>query len=240
MCCISPPARDRKYRFRLGGVLNSLQSIRRLHVEVREPKLERSAVGRLWAERLKELRLTGRNLRQIEPEAFQGFRGRHELVLQVRDTSISELPDDLLRDLRHVTTLTLDLRRNRLINMGPSTLYPNGSEWEKVGTKAVKGGILLGENRWVCDCALTWLGQWQRRWVRESLRIHTAVPRSAQHVHHVVRQATCTDLRTGSETPIMELRAEDLRCRIGAVGRGGPLACSAEACSGSDVTSSTL
>ncbi|KAF0314050.1 Chaoptin [Amphibalanus amphitrite] len=209
-----------KYRFRLGGVLNGLQSVRRLHVEVRESKLD----DQLWGgfgPKLTELRLTGASLRQVDPEAFKGFQGHHELVLQLTDTSVSELPDDLLRHLRHVTALTLDLRRNRLINLSPSTLYRNGSDWETPGTQLVKGGIALSHNRWVCDCGLLWLGQWQRRWVRESLRIHTEVPRNAQHVQRLVRQATCTDLRTGAETPIMDLRAENLHCRIGATDAGG-------------------
>ncbi|XP_043188383.1 chaoptin-like [Amphibalanus amphitrite] len=209
-----------KYRFRLGGVLNGLQSVRRLHVEVRENKLD----DQLWGgfgPKLTELRLTGASLRQVDPEAFKGFQGHHELVLQLTDTSVSELPDDLLRHLRHVTALTLDLRRNRLINLSPSTLYRNGSDWETPGTQLVKGGIALSHNRWVCDCGLLWLGQWQRRWVRESLRIHTEVPRNAQHVQRLVRQATCTDLRTGAETPIMDLRAENLHCRIGATDAGG-------------------
>ena len=70
---------------------------------------------------------------------MQGFQGHHELVLQVTDTAVAELPDDLLRHLRHVTSLTLDLRRNRLINLSPSTLYQNGSDWQAPGTRLVKG-----------------------------------------------------------------------------------------------------
>ena len=69
----------------------------------------------------------------------QGFLGHHELVLQLTDTSVAELPDDLLRHLRHVTALTLDLRRNRLINLSPAVLYRNGSDWRTAGTQLVKG-----------------------------------------------------------------------------------------------------
>ena len=62
-------------RFRLGGVLNGLQSLRRLHVEVRERKLD----DQLWGgfgPKLTELRLTDASLRQVDPEAFKVCTGR--------------------------------------------------------------------------------------------------------------------------------------------------------------------
>ncbi|KAF0292817.1 hypothetical protein FJT64_009269 [Amphibalanus amphitrite] len=104
---------------------------------------------------------------------------------------------------------------------GGGDAVSSGGSAGDLGGGGDTGGIALSHNRWVCDCGLLWLGQWQRRWVRESLRIHTEVPRNAQHVQRLVRQATCTDLRTGAETPIMDLRAENLHCRIGATDVGG-------------------
>ncbi|UYV60683.1 GPRNNB1 [Cordylochernes scorpioides] len=38
--------------------------------------------------------------------------------------------------------------------------------------KRCTGGVLLDHNPWRCSCSLLWLGAWQRRWLRETVRAH--------------------------------------------------------------------
>lgn len=83
------------------------------------------------------------------------------------------------------------------------------------------GGLILKGNPWTCDCGLVWLGHWLRRYLRETKQIHTVVLEGALQMHSLAREATCTDPRTGQQTPIPDLYPEDLRCHASALSRGG-------------------
>jgi hypothetical protein len=83
------------------------------------------------------------------------------------------------------------------------------------------GGLILKGNPWTCDCGLVWLGHWLRRWLRETMQIHTVVLEGAQQMQSLAREATCTDPRTGQQTPIVDLYPEDLSCHASALSRGG-------------------
>jgi hypothetical protein len=83
------------------------------------------------------------------------------------------------------------------------------------------GGLILKGNPWTCDCGLVWLGHWLRRYLRETKQIHTVVLEGALQLHSLAREATCTDPRTGQQTPIPDLYPEDLRCHASALSRGG-------------------
>jgi hypothetical protein len=83
------------------------------------------------------------------------------------------------------------------------------------------GGLILKGNPWTCECGLVWLGHWLRRWLRETMQIHTVVLEGAQQMQNLAREATCTDPRTGQQTPILDLYPEDLSCHASALSRGG-------------------
>ena len=83
------------------------------------------------------------------------------------------------------------------------------------------GGLILKGNPWTCECGLVWLGHWLRRWLRETMQIHTVVLEGAQQMQSLAREATCTDPRTGQQTPILDLYPEDLSCHASALSRGG-------------------
>ncbi|XP_047469149.1 chaoptin-like [Penaeus chinensis] len=209
-----------KYRFRVGHLLATVHTLKKLHLEVRENALTDQITG-AFGPKLKELHITGKNLKDIDSKTFRGFQNRHELLLSITDTSIQSLPDGLLTHLSDVAYLSLDLRRNKLKYLNPHVLYENGSDWESKGTTFVAGGLALEGNDWTCECSLVWLGRWLRRWLRETLQIHTAMLKGAQQVHRLARAATCHEPRTGQHVPLLDLHSEDLGCHASALSDSG-------------------
>ncbi|KAG8260801.1 biological adhesion [Homalodisca vitripennis] len=151
--------------------------------------------------RLRHLVITGR--------ALIKFR---ELVVEISGTQVQDIPAGFFAGLSKTAHLPINLRDNSLLSLNPSAFYSNTSSWEHIGTKLITGGLLLHDNPWLCDCGLVWLGHWLRRWLRESLQIHTAPLDAAQHLVLVTRAATCTDHRTGRQTPLLDIYPEELSC----------------------------
>ncbi|XP_071442248.1 chaoptin-like [Hetaerina americana] len=218
--------RIEKYRFRLGSVLSGAPSIRRLSVHVLEPLLADQLL-RAFSPKLRELEVTGEDLKAVAPEALDAVseEGNLELAFALRGTSVSSLPPGLLAGLAAaVPHLSIDLSDNRFAALGPAALYPNDSSWENVGTRIVSGGLVLRGNPWSCGCELAWLGAWLRRWLRETLQIHTVSVEGAQRARHrLAREATCVHPRTAARVPLIDLRPEDVGggCRDAAEGDGG-------------------
>lgn len=212
--------RIEKYRFRLGGVLSSVPSLRKLSVRVLESALTDQLLN-AFSPKLRHLEITGRTLRSVAADALEGVEANYELALRISGTQISSLPAGLFARLHRVPHLSLDLRDNKFTTLSPGTIYPNGSSWESVGTKLISGGMVLKGNPWQCDCGLVWLGHWLRRWLRETLQIHTTVLEGAQQMQALAREATCSDPRTGQQTPLVDLYPEDLSCHASALSRGG-------------------
>ncbi|KAK3859573.1 hypothetical protein Pcinc_034324 [Petrolisthes cinctipes] len=127
-----------KYKFRVGHLLATVHTLQKLHLEVRENALTDQITG-AFGPKLKELHITGKNLRDIDSKTFRGFQNKHELLLSITDTSIQSLPDGLLTQLSDVAYLSLDLRRNKLKFLSPDVLYKKDSEWENKGTTFVAG-----------------------------------------------------------------------------------------------------
>ncbi|MCL4120525.1 UNVERIFIED_CONTAM: hypothetical protein GTU68_060319 [Idotea baltica] len=131
-----------KYRFRVGHLLATVHTLQKLHLEIRENALTDQLAG-AFGPKLKELYVTGKNLKAIDSKTFRGFQNKHELLLSITDTSIQSLPDGLLSQLSDVAYLSLDLRRNQLKFLNPHVLYENGSMWESKGTTFVAGKLVL-------------------------------------------------------------------------------------------------
>ena len=74
------------------------------------------------------------------------------------------------------------------------------------------GGLNLAGNPWRCSCENTWIGQWQRRWLRETLQLHTDTAQQSTAMNEVVRRTTCYDPdNTLSLTPLIVLDP-DIKC----------------------------
>ncbi|XP_063217061.1 chaoptin-like [Bacillus rossius redtenbacheri] len=171
--------------------------------------------------RLCRLHVTGPDLAAVRPGALRDLGDRHELELRFRGTRLDSLPAGLVASLRRVGQLTLDIGGNQFSSLSPASLYANGTDWENIGTRLVAGGLVVKDNPWVCDCDLVWLGQWLRRWLRETAQVHTMALDDAHLAQLRVREAICRDKISGKATAIVDLYPEVLRCHASALSQGG-------------------
>lgn len=127
-----------RFKFRLGSVVSGLPSLNTLSALLLESNgvLYDQIIGAVGP-KLRELEITG-PIRKINPDAFEGIEG-HELLLMIRNTLISDLPDGFVNLFKNVAHLSLDLRNNRIERLTPEVLYKNGSEWERIGTRILQG-----------------------------------------------------------------------------------------------------
>ena len=71
-----------KYRFRVGQLLATVHTLRTLHLEVREDALSDQLSG-AFGPKLKELHISGKNLKAVDSKTFRGFQNKHELLLSI-------------------------------------------------------------------------------------------------------------------------------------------------------------
>ncbi|OQR68579.1 chaoptin-like [Tropilaelaps mercedesae] len=195
---------------RLQELLSNSLALRQVTVEVEEPVLSYQLQWAFATSKLRELQVTGMSLRSILPDAFLGLENIHELLLRIRHTSVTELPDGLLRYLTDVRFLTLDLRSNLLQSISPRVLDSKRMSYSK-GTQFLAGGFRLEDNPFRCDCGLVWLSQWLRRWLRETVKVQRFEPAAALQLHHIARQSTCL-LPNGRSMPLVEFSSEHFHC----------------------------
>lgn len=69
-------------RFRVGHLLATVHTLKKLHLDVRENALTDQITG-AFGPKLKELHITGKNLKDIDSKTFRGFQNRHELLLSI-------------------------------------------------------------------------------------------------------------------------------------------------------------
>ena len=71
-----------KYRFRVGHLLATVHTLKKLHLEVRENALTDQLSG-AFGPKLEELHITGKNLKVIDSKTFKDFQNKHELLLSI-------------------------------------------------------------------------------------------------------------------------------------------------------------
>ena len=72
--------------------------------------------------------------------------------------------------------------------------------------------MALQDNPWQCSCENVWLGEWLRRWMRETLQLHTSGVERGQSIQNIVRTITCTDPDfPGQKRPLVDLD-RDVKC----------------------------
>lgn len=125
----------------LADIALAVPGLESLSIVMREVVLDSQLLG-LHAPKLRILELRGIALRRVSPHAFEALSRQRALALRLSGTGVSALPPGLARPLSRVPHLGLDLSDNRLVNFGPSTLYPNLTGWNRLATKLLPGMFL--------------------------------------------------------------------------------------------------
>ncbi|XP_055951250.1 chaoptin-like [Argiope bruennichi] len=199
--------------FRLQDILSHASALRGVTINIEESSLSHQ-IQSAFGTKLRELVITGYNLRRIFPDAFSGL-STHELTIRIKGTMISEFPAGLLRYLSDVRFLTLDLRNNQLMTMTKEVLAEftrNGLDVDQ--TQHILGGVLLEDNPWICSCELLWMGKWLRRWLRETFHVHMLSTEAMLYVNSVARKTKCSVLNTNVTISVIDLKSSDIHCDI--------------------------
>uniref|UniRef100_T1JRB4 LRRCT domain-containing protein n=1 Tax=Tetranychus urticae TaxID=32264 RepID=T1JRB4_TETUR len=165
--------------FRLADLLTKSLSLRSALIQVEEPILSHQ-IQWAFGSKLRQLIITGHQLKKILPDAFLGLHHRPDMVLRIVDTNISVLPTGLLRYLNDIRHITIDLRRNQLTQFNLDILQPIEATKSSFPFHVpfssngitLSGGLLLEDNPLICSCDITWLGSWLRKWLKETRKIH--------------------------------------------------------------------
>lgn len=79
----------------------------------------------------------------------------------------------------------------------------------------ISGGVLLEDNPWVCGCSIVWLGNWIRRWMRETLRVQMLHFDGFLYAQNLARRTVCTIPGTNVTIPLVDLDPADFGCKQG-------------------------
>lgn len=93
----------------------------------------------LSSRKLKQLQISGHNLKHIDRDAFAKLTHNSELLIQITNTQIEELPAGLFTSVDKIAHLSIDLRNNLLTYLSPDIFYANATTWKNVGTTLVSG-----------------------------------------------------------------------------------------------------
>ena len=94
--------------------------------------------GGAFGPKLKEIEITG-PLKAVTVDAFEGVENNYDLLLAIRNTEISSLPEGFHTMFKNIVHFSLDIRDNKFESIPPAILYGNKTHWEHTGTKALQG-----------------------------------------------------------------------------------------------------
>ncbi|XP_017883740.1 chaoptin-like [Ceratina calcarata] len=102
--------------------------------------------------------LTGRALKDISPDILRGIRNPH-LHFGMYNTSVSTVPKDVFDNAEWVRNVTVHLHHSdvRTLN-NPSNGYKPGVPGKRFLLKLTVAG-----NYFTCDCDIGWMEDWQRK-----------------------------------------------------------------------------
>ena len=83
-------------------------------------------------------------LTAVTLDAFEGVENNYELLLAIRNTKISSLPDGFHKLFKNIVHFSLNIRDNQIQSIPPEILYGNTTHWEHTGTKALQGEANAG------------------------------------------------------------------------------------------------
>ncbi|XP_026688431.1 chaoptin-like, partial [Diaphorina citri] len=92
----------------------------------------------IFNSKLRELEITGKDLKFIDPSAFDNIDACYDLTLKITNTQIEELPSGLFDKIENIEQMTLDLSHNKLSVLNMATLYSNVTKLQHLGTTILK------------------------------------------------------------------------------------------------------
>lgn len=201
-----------------GAVLSGIGHLEELRVQIREPVLSDQLLGGVLP-KLRKLSIFGGALKKIDASAFEGLQNCFHIDLSITNTMVDDIPPRVFELLQHAEWARLDISNNKMASFDSSALYPNRSIWFSKGTKLLQGGLVLNGNEWICDCDLVWIGEWLRRWLRESFESHsTAIP-VVHAMYEEIKKPSCLDIKGGGKMiPLIELYS-DVMCHASALSK---------------------
>lgn len=119
-------------------LLSNLTRLVTFKLTVDEPTLD-DQLTCIGGTKIRHLQISGQNLKHIDRDAFIKFARNPELLIQITNTQIEELPAGLFAGLDKISHFSIDLRRNMLSYLSPDIFYANATTWKNVGTTLVSG-----------------------------------------------------------------------------------------------------
>ena len=68
---------------------------------------------------------------------------------------------------------------------------------------SILGGLALQGNPWRCSCSNNWVGLWLRRWMRETLQLHTSGVERSHAIQNIVRSIKCDEKTNPSSSAVV-------------------------------------
>lgn len=119
-------------------LLSNIKQLRILKIAVQESTLS-DQLKCVNNPKIRQLEISGRNLKTIHPNAFLRFVRNPDLTLRITNTEVEELPSGLFSSFHRTSNLAIELRNNKLAQLSPEVLYVNYSSWKRVGATSVRG-----------------------------------------------------------------------------------------------------
>uniref|UniRef100_A0A914HXV5 Chaoptin n=1 Tax=Globodera rostochiensis TaxID=31243 RepID=A0A914HXV5_GLORO len=141
----------------ISQILQLLPPLRSLHFESTDEVFSGRELAKADLRLLRELSITGANIKHIGHNAFGRLRG-YRLHLSIYNTQIRHFPPEALNHMNAVTFLRLFLRNNRINTFDP--FLPGGQRTVLNERGTVLEAVDLGANPLKCDCRMEWLTEW--------------------------------------------------------------------------------
>lgn len=134
------------FREQFCNLMSNLLQLRILKLHIIETSLDEQFLC-VRNKKIRHLEITGKNLKNIDRDAFIRFGRNPDLVLKISGTEIEELPAGLFANMYKISYLTLDLSNNQLSYLSPEIFYGNATSWKNVGTTLISGMLQSVLNR---------------------------------------------------------------------------------------------
>lgn len=100
--------------------------------------------------KLKQLEITGKNLKYVQKDALDKFNRNSELELKIYGTQIKELPMGLFSRLHRISYLAIDLSQNLLYHLDPGIFYGNITMTKNLDTTVISGRSFFVSTHYKC------------------------------------------------------------------------------------------